>query len=172
MDAMMTLLSAILVGTLIDKHRVSQLRMCQLCHACSCVHPCAVFRHCPAFSLRSFCGPQTNNPRKIQVLSALGVDVVGRVPCIVKAQEFNEDYMATKAARMSHELTGDYCVWNKKFYDGPLKPGSLEGEPMPPLNGSVANGNGSGSAASHAQQMSEADGSEHDSSDTDVMVSP
>ena len=94
------------------------------------------------------------------MLSALGVDVTGRVPCIVKAQEFNEDYMATKAARMSHELTGQYCFWNH------------DGEPMPPLTGSLVNGNGNGSSAGVAQHSSQADSSEQDSSDTDVMVFP
>ncbi len=94
------------------------------------------------------------------MLSALGVNVTGRVPCIVKAQEFNEDYMATKAARMSHELTGDYCFWNH------------EGEMMPPLNGSLINGNGNSISADLAQQVSQADNSEQDSSDTDVMVFP
>ena len=107
-----------------------------------------------------FCEVQTNNPRKLQVLSALGVDVTGRVPCIVKAQEFNEDYMATKAARMSHELNGEYCIWDHR------------GEPMPPYNGSLVNGNGNGSTASPAQQMPEADSSELDSSDTDVLLLP
>ena len=97
------------------------------------------------------------------MLSALGVDVTGRVPCIVKAQEFNEDYLATKAARMDHELDGSYCFWNH------------DGEPMPPLSSSTANGNGNGSAASLAQSISDADSpSEHDldSSDTDCVVLP
>ena len=67
------------------------------------------------FHALAFC-LQTNNPRKVNVLMALGVNVTGRLPCIVKAQEFNEGYMATKAARMDHELTGvevgDFCYWN------------------------------------------------------------
>jgi len=39
---------------------------------------------------------QTNNPRKIQVLQELGVDVTGRIPCIVESQELNVGYLATK----------------------------------------------------------------------------
>lgn len=39
---------------------------------------------------------QTNNPRKIQVLEELGVDVRGRIPCIVESQELNVGYLATK----------------------------------------------------------------------------
>ena len=39
---------------------------------------------------------QTNNPRKIRVLEELGVEVTARIPCIVKAQEHNVGYLATK----------------------------------------------------------------------------
>ena len=117
------------------------------------------------------CGLQTNNPRKVNVLMALGVNVTGRLPCIVKAQEFNEGYMATKAARMSHELTGveglngQYCFWNH------------DGEPMPPLTGSTDNGNsnGNGSSGSLAQRISDAGSPSEqdlDSSDTDCVVFP
>ena len=62
---------------------------------------------------------QTNNPRKMSVLRALGVVVTDRVPCIVKAQEFSESYLAVKAARMDHVLEGDFCYWNH------------DGEPVP-----------------------------------------
>lgn len=64
---------------------------------------------------------QTNNPRKMNVLRALGVVVTDRVPCIIKAQEFSEGYLAVKASRMDHVLDGDFCHWNH------------DGEPMPPL---------------------------------------
>ena len=69
--------------------------------------------------------PQTNNPRKMSVLRALGVSVTDRVPCIVKSQEFSEGYLAVKAARMDHVLEGDFCHWNH------------DGEPMPPSRGSL-----------------------------------
>ena len=42
---------------------------------------------------------QTNNPRKMQVLEELGVDVTGRIPCIVESQELNVGYLATKQVR-------------------------------------------------------------------------
>ena len=45
---------------------------------------------------------QTNNPRKINMLEALGVAVTERIPCLVQSQEFNQGYLAVKAARMSH----------------------------------------------------------------------
>jgi hypothetical protein len=33
---------------------------------------------------------QTNNPRKIDVLSQLGVKINGRIPCQVQAGKYNE----------------------------------------------------------------------------------
>ena len=33
---------------------------------------------------------QTNNPRKINQLTLLGIDITGRVPCLVEAGEFNQ----------------------------------------------------------------------------------
>jgi GTP cyclohydrolase II len=32
---------------------------------------------------------QTNNPRKLDVLTQLGVTITGRIPCTVQAGEFN-----------------------------------------------------------------------------------
>lgn len=48
----------------------------------------------------------TNNPRKVDALVALGVDVVARVPCLVQAQAHSVDYLRTKGARMAH-MMGD-----------------------------------------------------------------
>lgn len=50
----------------------------------------------------------TNNPRKIRVLSSLGVQVDGRIPCIVAANEVNKGYLATKENRMEHLLNGSW----------------------------------------------------------------
>ena len=55
---------------------------------------------------------QTNNPRKIEQLRALGIQVIDRVPCIVKAQPFSKDYLAVKEKRMAHDFDGSYCYWN------------------------------------------------------------
>lgn len=33
---------------------------------------------------------QTNNPRKLDVLTQLGVNITGRIPCQVQAGEFNK----------------------------------------------------------------------------------
>lgn len=44
----------------------------------------------------------TNNPLKINALKELGVDVVERVPLMVGKNQFNEQYLKTKYARMAH----------------------------------------------------------------------
>jgi GTP cyclohydrolase II len=46
----------------------------------------------------------TNNPRKVELLRGLGVAVVGRIPCLVQAQEHSLGYLLAKARRMSHLL--------------------------------------------------------------------
>lgn len=49
----------------------------------------------------------TNNPRKIQRLLALGVDVTGTIPMVVpKANPYNRKYLETKKERMSHTNFG------------------------------------------------------------------
>ena len=47
---------------------------------------------------------QTNNPRKITSVEALGVRVTARIPCLVPAQQFNQGYLSAKQSRMSHWL--------------------------------------------------------------------
>lgn len=66
----------------------------------------------------------TNNPRKIQQMESLGIQVTGRLPCIVNPSEFNEGYLQAKEERMSHmlsrdgdddttsKLDGSFCYWN------------------------------------------------------------
>ncbi len=46
----------------------------------------------------------TNNPRKVEKLSACGLDVVERVPLKEGKGKFNADYLATKAAKSGHLL--------------------------------------------------------------------
>ena len=55
-------------------------------------------RHCTVETPPECCCllAQTNNPRKLQVLEELGVNVTGRIPCIVESQELNVGYLATK----------------------------------------------------------------------------
>jgi GTP cyclohydrolase II len=46
----------------------------------------------------------TNNPAKVEALSALGVAVAGRLPVIVAPNPHSRGYLETKRARMAHEL--------------------------------------------------------------------
>jgi hypothetical protein len=49
----------------------------------------------------------TNNPRKIERLTALGVDVTGTIPMVVpKANPYNRKYLQTKKDRMNHTNFG------------------------------------------------------------------
>ncbi|KXZ50120.1 hypothetical protein GPECTOR_18g94 [Gonium pectorale] len=65
----------------------------------------------------------TNNPRKINVLTKLGIQVTGRIPCLVEAGAYNQGYLEAKRDRMAHmlpegeagsgdELNGDFCFWD------------------------------------------------------------
>jgi GTP cyclohydrolase II len=44
----------------------------------------------------------TNNPRKIEALVALGVNVTGRIPVLVPPNHHSAAYLRTKATRMGH----------------------------------------------------------------------
>jgi len=46
----------------------------------------------------------TNNPKKIDELKKLGIDVSGRIPVEVQAHDDNLDYLKTKANKMAHML--------------------------------------------------------------------
>jgi GTP cyclohydrolase II len=46
----------------------------------------------------------TNNPHKVESLSAAGVDVIERVPHLLPANPHNERYLATKRDRTGHEF--------------------------------------------------------------------
>ncbi|MCL2726575.1 MAG: GTP cyclohydrolase II [Polyangiaceae bacterium] len=46
----------------------------------------------------------TNNPAKVEGLSALGIEVVGRMPVVIPPNPFSRGYLETKRARMGHEL--------------------------------------------------------------------
>jgi GTP cyclohydrolase II len=46
----------------------------------------------------------TNNPKKIDELKKLGVDVMSRIPIEAAAHEDNLDYLKTKAKKMAHFL--------------------------------------------------------------------
>ncbi|DBA94349.1 TPA: hypothetical protein ACH3X1_001955 [Trebouxia sp. C0004] len=75
----------------------------------------------------------TNNPRKIELLRATGVQVADRIPCIVKAQPYSKNYLEVKQSKMAHDFDGSYCYWN---HDGSaLLPGTqLAVDPQATMN--------------------------------------
>jgi len=44
----------------------------------------------------------TNNPKKIEYVESLGVDIVQRIPAISKTNKYNEHYIKTKKDKMGH----------------------------------------------------------------------
>lgn len=48
----------------------------------------------------------TNNPRKVQALLDLGIDVVDRIPLMTGKNPHNAKYLATKVGKLGH-LMGD-----------------------------------------------------------------
>ena len=46
----------------------------------------------------------TNNPKKIQYVESLGVEIVERIPAITKSNKYNEGYLFTKKEQMGHIL--------------------------------------------------------------------
>ena len=47
----------------------------------------------------------TNNPRKIDAMTKLGIEVAERVPLLVNRNAFNQHYLNTKAAKLGHMMT-------------------------------------------------------------------
>jgi len=52
----------------------------------------------------------TNNPRKIDALTRLGIDVTERVPLLVNRNAFNNSYLDTKQAKLGHMMTWPEAV--------------------------------------------------------------
>ncbi len=44
----------------------------------------------------------TNNPKKINYVESLGINIVERIPAITKSNKYNEDYINTKKEHMGH----------------------------------------------------------------------
>jgi GTP cyclohydrolase II len=47
----------------------------------------------------------TNNPRKIDAMAKLGIEVAERVPLLVNRNAFNNSYLNTKAAKLGHMMS-------------------------------------------------------------------
>ena len=61
----------------------------------------------------------TNNPRKIAGLKGYGLEVADRVPLLIEANDYNSNYLATKAKKLGHMLLQTYLVtvaldWNEE----------------------------------------------------------
>ena len=52
----------------------------------------------------------TNNPRKIAGLKGYGLEVIERVPLLIEANDYNSNYLATKAEKLGHLLLKSYLV--------------------------------------------------------------
>ena len=80
----------------------------------------------------------TNNPRKIDRLRDLGVDIEGTIPMVVKkANKYNEKYLMTKRQRMNHQNFGQLLTQDgQSIFDEPTIP-----PVRPSLNVNVAPGN-------------------------------
>jgi 3,4-dihydroxy 2-butanone 4-phosphate synthase/GTP cyclohydrolase II len=52
----------------------------------------------------------TNNPRKIAGLKGYGLEVVDRVPLLIEANDYNSNYLATKAEKLGHLLLQTYLI--------------------------------------------------------------
>ena len=46
----------------------------------------------------------TNNPKKIDYVESLGIDIVERIPAITKSNAYNKEYLKTKKDQMGHML--------------------------------------------------------------------
>ena len=49
----------------------------------------------------------TNNPDKIAQLQGYGIRVASRIPHVIPPNEFNRQYLLTKAARSGHQISFD-----------------------------------------------------------------
>ena len=52
----------------------------------------------------------TNNPRKIAGLKGYGLEIVERVPLLIEANNYNSEYLATKAKKLGHLLLQTYII--------------------------------------------------------------
>jgi GTP cyclohydrolase II len=65
----------------------------------------------------------TNNPRKIDGLTALGIKITGRIPLVVPANPFNRFYLQTKAERSGHLIDFDGHKHEQEQMDLPIVAG-------------------------------------------------
>jgi GTP cyclohydrolase II len=85
----------------------------------------------------------TNNPRKVQGLRDLGIDVSGRIPHVIPATEYNRAYLETKALRSGHLLPNGQDGQTLEQLDTPIVegmgsdaagPDPFDAEPLPAVD--------------------------------------
>jgi 3,4-dihydroxy 2-butanone 4-phosphate synthase/GTP cyclohydrolase II len=62
----------------------------------------------------------TNNPRKIAGLKGYGIEMVERVPLFIEANDYNTNYLATKAEKLGHLLLQTYLIIVAIDFKNPL----------------------------------------------------
>jgi len=50
----------------------------------------------------------TNNPRKIECLKALGINITGRIPVVIQPNGDNINYLRTKVSKMNHLISENF----------------------------------------------------------------
>jgi GTP cyclohydrolase II len=68
----------------------------------------------------------TNNPRKIEDLTRLGVKVTGRIAHVMPANEFNRFYLETKAVKSGHLIDFNGKMHLAEQSDAPIVEGMAE----------------------------------------------
>jgi 3,4-dihydroxy 2-butanone 4-phosphate synthase/GTP cyclohydrolase II len=63
----------------------------------------------------------TNNPRKIAGLKGYGIEIVERVPLFIETNDYNSNYLATKAEKLGHLLLQTYLITVAITYDTPIE---------------------------------------------------
>ncbi|KAG2432566.1 hypothetical protein HXX76_008911 [Chlamydomonas incerta] len=80
----------------------------------------------------------TNNPRKINTLTKLGIQVNGRIPCLVAAGAYNQGYLEAKRDRMAHMLPEEESLGSS--LDGPEQPAAAAAAAQRPNGAAVEQG--------------------------------
>ncbi|WP_373480619.1 bifunctional 3,4-dihydroxy-2-butanone-4-phosphate synthase/GTP cyclohydrolase II [Geminocystis sp.] len=62
----------------------------------------------------------TNNPRKIAGLKGYGIEIIERLPLFIEANNYNSNYLATKAEKLGHLLLQSYVCTVAITWKNPL----------------------------------------------------
>lgn len=74
----------------------------------------------------------TNNPRKVESLSALGIKITGRIPLVIPPNRYNQFYLQTKARRSGHLIDFNGVERPQEQMDMPIVAG-MTGEQVEAL---------------------------------------